>query len=448
MHSKGKKAGEKKAKVGGSKGFGKSRPRDGITADIQEHNKEPVSKDISSTTIVGQEDAEQHVAHTSVDKTSVEGKEYRNDENFADDVYLKNAPFVGRDFDDGGGNGKEGNVYTGLPDLESTSVYADALEVVLKEPKSMQIVEESINVIGDVIISDMTEEQQDTLPETVTETEKLSRIEVGLPVDAEKYRLQVKALAEKTQNDGGKIFCFPEILKAGNEVEVFLNRSASTLAEQPNVKISGAYNDWRWKHFQVELEKTALSEDWWSCKLDIPTEAFKIDFVFHNGGDIYDNNSNKDFSLSVEDGMNKDEFEDFLIEEKCKEIERIAAERAQEEQRAAEQQRLMAKKAAEEADRDEARKQVNERREKMSLILQKAVRNVDGLWHFQPSEFQGGDKVKLFYNRSNRALTSSTEVWIHGGYNNWQDMVSTVGQLNFYSEDNGDWWTIDGIFHV
>ncbi|KAI5078701.1 hypothetical protein GOP47_0006372 [Adiantum capillus-veneris] len=253
----------------------------------------------------------------------------------------------------------------------------------------------------------------------------------------------IMALCEKTTLDAGKFFFYPEIPKAGDEAKLFFNRAASTLSQESILKVRGAYNDWRWRSFEMDLSLTSFSGDWWACKLQVPKEAYKIDFVFHNGGSLYENNGYKDFSVSVENGLQKVDFEDFLIEEERKEFERIAAEKALEEKQIAEERRMAEKEASKKADRHEALKRVNEQRERTSRVLQKAVKHVEGLWYFEPSEFQGGDTVKLFYNRSNRNLAFSKELWMHGGYNNWHDMVSMVGKLTFHSAEGGDWWTID-----
>ncbi|MCO5594992.1 hypothetical protein L7F22_049029 [Adiantum nelumboides] len=279
--------------------------------------------------------------------------------------------------------------------------------------------------------------EDDADKETITQTFKKAQLE-------DKSRISVvTALSEKTALDGRKFFFYPEILKAGDEIELFFNRSASALSQEANLKVRGAYNDWKWRSFEVDLSLATIPGDWWACKLQVPKEAYRIDFVFHSGGSLYENNGNKDFSVPVENAMQKDDFEVFLIDEERKEFERIVAEKALEDKRIAEERRLAEKDAAEKADRLEALKHVNELREKTSRVLQRAVKHVEGLWYFEPFEFQGGDTVKLFYNRSNRNLASCTELWMHGGYNNWQDMVSVVGKLTFHSAEGGDWWTID-----
>eukprot|EP00249_Psilotum_nudum_P022055 c28356_g1_i1 orf=2-3733(+) len=255
--------------------------------------------------------------------------------------------------------------------------------------------------------------------------------------------LLIKDLAERCLKFGNKIFFYPEVVHAGTEVEVFLNQRITALADKPKVFTMGAFNDWRWKSFVIELGRKDLPGDWLAFKLEVPNEAYKIDFVFFDGDKLYENNSNRDFFVLVEGGMEKEDFDDYLTEEKRKEAERLSAEQLQKEQKYAEEQRQAQKIAAEKADRAEAKRQVSEQREKARRVLQKAVRTVEGLWKFEPFDFQGGDIVKLFYNRACRSLASSDEIWIHGGYNNWQETVSIVGKLSTSNTEGGDWWSID-----
>ncbi|KAJ1428737.1 Immunoglobulin-like fold [Sesbania bispinosa] len=85
------------------------------------------------------------------------------------------------------------------------------------------------------------------------------------------------------------------------------------------------------------LNKTHLKGDWWFCQLHVPREAYKVDFVFFNGQNVYDNNDKKDFCIPVNGGMDALAFEDFLLEEKRKELEKIANEQAERERQAEEQ---------------------------------------------------------------------------------------------------------------
>ncbi|CAN6457549.1 unnamed protein product [Victoria cruziana] len=247
-------------------------------------------------------------------------------------------------------------------------------------------------------------------------------------------------LACSNLSSGNRIFIYPDVAKANHDIEVFLNRKMSALENEPNVLIMGAFNGWRWRSFTKPLQKTELQGDWWYCKVHIPKEAYKMDFVFFNGDKLYENNNLQDFFVPVEGGMDISHFEDFLLEEKRREIEKLAAEQAEREKRAAEQRRLEEEKAASEADRLQAKNEVERRREMLQQMIGKAVNSVHDQWYIQPSQFRGGDEVKIYYNRNSGPLAHSGEVWIHGGHNNWQDGLTIVERLD-HSE--GGWWSAD-----
>ncbi|KVH96750.1 Carbohydrate binding module family 25, partial [Cynara cardunculus var. scolymus] len=240
-----------------------------------------------------------------------------------------------------------------------------------------------------------------------------------------------------------KVFSYPEVLRPDRGIEIFLNKNASTLINETDVLIIGAFNDWRYKSFTEKLSKTHLTGEWWSCKIHVPKEAYKIDFVFFNGKDVYENNDMKDFWVPVEGGMGAVEFEELLLEEKRQDLEKLAKEEAEMEKQKEEEREIEAEKAASETDRAEARAQVNKRREKLEQVLNKTAKSFDNLWYIEPNEFKGKDTVRLYYNKGLGPLAKVKDLWIHGGYNNWQDGLSYVTKLVKAEENNGDWWYVD-----
>ncbi|TQD93339.1 hypothetical protein C1H46_021008 [Malus baccata] len=251
---------------------------------------------------------------------------------------------------------------------------------------------------------------------------------------------EIARLAEENFSRGNKIFFYPQVVKPDQDIEVFLNRSISTLSNEPDVQIMGAFNDWRWKSFTFRLNKTQLKGDWWSCQFHVPKESYKIDFVFFNGQNVYDNNDAKDFCITVEGGMDLFAFEDFLFEEKRKEQEKLAKEQAERERQAEEQRRIEAEKAASEADRAQAKAEIIKRRQMVQELIKKAVRSVEDVWYIEPKEFKGEDLVKLYYNRGSGPLANAKELWIHGGHNGWKDGLSIVERLVSSERKDGDWW--------
>lgn len=265
-------------------------------------------------------------------------------------------------------------------------------------------------------------------------------------IDAQAQRNSLELLADQNYASGKKVFVFPEVVKAGKNVEIFLNRSSSALVNENEVLINGAFNGWKWKSFTEKMHKTYLKGDWWSCQLYVPKEAYRIDFVFFNGENFYENNHLKDFFLTVESEFDESSFEDFLLEEKRKELERIAEEQAERERLAEEQRKREAENAASEANLAQAKMEVQKKREAISQVMKFAHKSVDDLWHIEPTVFKGEDRVRLYYNRSARPLEHVSEVWIHGGYNNWGDGLTIVERLQRSEKKYGDWWYAEGIY--
>ncbi|KAK1304752.1 hypothetical protein QJS10_CPB11g01349 [Acorus calamus] len=262
-------------------------------------------------------------------------------------------------------------------------------------------------------------------------------------MEARAHKQMLEDLARENHSKGVKIFVYPHSVKPNQDIEVFLNRSMSTLKDETNILMMGAFNDWRWKSFTQKLEKTDLDGDWWSCLLCIPNEAYKLDFVFFNGANIYENNNSQDFHVPVEGVMDVLAFEDFLLEEKRRELEKIAAEQAERERQAEEQQRKEIERAMIEADKAQAKVEIAKQREALDQVMKKARSSIENVWHIEPSEFKGEDRVRFYYNRDSRPLSHAAEIWIHGGHNNWKDGLSIIGSLVRSDKKDGDWWCVD-----
>ncbi|CAL5070093.1 unnamed protein product [Urochloa decumbens] len=259
-------------------------------------------------------------------------------------------------------------------------------------------------------------------------------------VDPEVLKRRLQELADENYSVGNRCFVFPEVVKADSMIDLYLNRSMSALAGEPEVLIKGAFNGWRWNSFTENLHKSELRGDWWCCKLYIPKQAYRLDFVFFNGDTVYENNNHSDFFMEIESDIDEHSFEDFLVEEKQKELERLAAEEAERKRQAEEERRREEERAAMEADRAQAKSEVETKKGKLHQMLSSASRYSDNLWYIEPNTYRGGDRVRLYYNRSSRPLMHNNEIWMHGGYNNWIDGLSIAERLVKSHEKDGDWW--------
>ncbi|KAK4485083.1 hypothetical protein RD792_007691 [Penstemon davidsonii] len=284
------------------------------------------------------------------------------------------------------------------------------------------------------------------LPENSEDKSKEDHsLKLKLELEERLRKESLDRLVEENFKQGNKLFTYPVVVKPDQDIEIFLNRSLSTLKNESDVIIMGAFNGWKWKSFTIKLSKTNLNGGWWSCRLYVPKEAYRIDFVFKNGEDVFENNDSKDFCINVEGGMDVFDFENFLLEEKRREQEEILRLEAEKERLVEEQRRIEAEIAAREADRAEAKEEVAKRREVLQKLLKNAVTSVDNVWYMEPSDFGGGDKVRLYYNRSSGPLNQAKDVWIHGGHNSWKEGLSIVSKLIRSEDKDGDWWYADVV---
>ncbi|OEL13912.1 Soluble starch synthase 3, chloroplastic/amyloplastic [Dichanthelium oligosanthes] len=136
-------------------------------------------------------------------------------------------------------------------------------------------------------------------------------------------------------------------------------------------------------------------------------------FVFPEKSELAGGWCKKDFVLQIESTMDEHLFEDFLVEEKQRELERLDERKRQTE----EQRRMEEERAADEADRKQARAEVETKKKKLQNALGSATSSVDNL---------------------------CAEIWMHGGYNNWIDGLSFAERLVHHDDKDGDWWYADG----
>ncbi|CAO2176168.1 unnamed protein product [Urochloa humidicola] len=339
-------------------------------------------------------------------------------------------------------------------------------EQISMEEEEWMVTEESIPVVDfemetdeDRFLHQLSEEESSWSEDEVgiTEDEELYEVEEMSSVSAEQdiqespqdymdpqaLQRMLQELAEENYSMGNKLFVFPEVLKADSTIDLYFNRDLSALANEPDVLIKGAFNGWRWRSFTEKLHKSELGGDWWSCKLHIPKEAYRLDFVFFNGRTMYENNGRKDFVIQIEGTMDEHSFADFFVEEKKRELERLATEEAERKTQTVEQLRLKEERAANEADRAQAKAEIQTKKIKLQNILDSAKASDDSLWYIEPITTTQGATVRLYYNRHSRPLVHSNEIWMHGGYNSWVDGLSFAERLVHHDDKDGDWWYAD-----
>ncbi|CAL9751187.1 unnamed protein product [Musa acuminata subsp. burmannicoides] len=325
-----------------------------------------------------------------------------------------------------------------VKDQIGRNTIAESMAIAGEKETKVAVSESNLGII-DV---DEPPEDQNGIAYTTTAIQE-SLVKLKADMDARAHKQLLENLADQNFSRGNKVFVVPQIVNPDQVIKVFLNRSSSALANEADVLIKGAYNGWRWKFFTEKLQKADIKGDWWSCQIYVPKEAYRVDYVFFNGANTYENNNSEDFFLLVEGGMDEVAFEDFLLEEEHKKLKKLAAEQAEKERQAEEQRQKEAEKVASEADRAQAKVEVERKKRGFNHVMKLASNSAHHIWHIEPSLFKGGDRVRLYYNRSCRPLSHAAEIWIHGGFNNWDEGLSIIEKLSHSEKRDGDWWFAD-----
>ncbi|KAL8140334.1 hypothetical protein V2J09_006355 [Rumex salicifolius] len=262
-------------------------------------------------------------------------------------------------------------------------------------------------------------------------------------LQGQRLKQVIEELAQANFLKQKKMFTYPQVVKPGKNIKVFFNKTLSPLKEEPDVFIMGAFNDWCWKSFTTKMEKGNLNGDWWSCEIHVPEEAYQIDFVFFDGKDIYDNNNKEDFHITVEGGMDAVAFDNFLLEEKQKELELQAKEQEVKGRQEEQKRRIEEDRAAIEAHKAQAKAQVETEQAKLQELMKKAEKYVDNLWYLEVRESKDQNTVRLYYNRRSGPLAHANEIWIHAGINDWKGGLFISSKLDKSEKKDADWWYVD-----
>ena len=82
----------------------------------------------------------------------------------------------------------------------------------------------------------------------------------------------------------------------GRRARVFVDRGWSpALKDKPRAVVKPSFNDWKIPAPSLELRPSGLHNatgtEWWSADLDVPSDAYELEFVLNDGGQAWDNNN-------------------------------------------------------------------------------------------------------------------------------------------------------------
>jgi len=230
---------------------------------------------------------------------------------------------------------------------------------------------------------------------------------------------------------GDHWFVEPAMPEAGGEVTVYYNAAATNLAgvkQYGSITINSGCNNWEEPQKEVMqpvkgrfkvLGKPvkAVKGSWWQkATVDVPDDAFVMDFVFSDGGSEYDNNNRADYHVPI-DGA-----EEQLDVQRYRQAVELYHDLVEE-------RFVREKKAA-------IRK---ERRDKIRMKSKAAAAEVtrkqrEHVLFVDPPQPLAGETVRVHYNPSNTCMKTAAEVYIVGGWNRWSH-IENIGPIKMERSD-------------
>ena len=229
-------------------------------------------------------------------------------------------------------------------------------------------------------------------------------------------------------------------LRASKNCILYYNRSlGGDLQRSQSVFLLASFNNWELKAIlpdgkdklqmmKVENLSPTVNGDWWSVSIEVPENAYCMNFVFTDSASIFDNNDNNDFLLVVSDGPTQREWTDEIKP-------RLEAE-------AAETKRC--KEEFEQAKAEILNLQFLHRNG--DLCTENIVyRNNEPSVYSEPSVLLAGNKATVYYNSARTALANSDCVIMclgHSGWlPSWSPRVTMKRQRALPSDSNNVWWS-------
>ncbi|GLC71233.1 hypothetical protein PLESTF_001092900 [Pleodorina starrii] len=265
---------------------------------------------------------------------------------------------------------------------------------------------------------------------------------------ARQAALRASAAAQVAAHDpaavvGGRehwmIITVPEKPVAGAPMQLYFNRNQSDkLRHRPHIVLQYGFNQWELmpdSGNRIDLLPAQLPRndkmDFWSCTVQVPEEAFEVNFILHDNAGTYENNNGMDFTYGVEGGITYDTWIDTAAERAvAKELARREAEA-----QAAEEARLQAIEAMKQQARDFGRHKAEELKTNVGRLQEGAVpvlfRGGAPVYRVQPTGPVAGGKLTLSYNRLTGPLgkfpvPEGQSITLLYGFNGWQGSGKAV----------------------
>ncbi|KAL4420307.1 hypothetical protein ABPG77_001397 [Micractinium sp. CCAP 211/92] len=229
--------------------------------------------------------------------------------------------------------------------------------------------------------------------------------------------------------EGWLYFTVPETPVAGSKCAIYFNRQQSEpLRHTGQTLLHAAFNTWELSPKEGErLEMhhdgripRAEGIDYYRVDIEVPEDAFELNFVFSNGDGMYDNNFGQNYLKPCDGPMTRE-----LWLQKAQERAEAAwqAKKEEEAKRKAEEE-AAAIAASEAGDERKAQEAVNEIKREYQNWRAGGGTSEAGRWRMVPANAQPGQMVLIQYNRLGGPfkfeIPHDQKITLKIGHNGWK----------------------------
>jgi len=229
----------------------------------------------------------------------------------------------------------------------------------------------------------------------------------------------------RTRGADERAFTSPSPVRAGARARVYVNTANSdALRHAGKVTVVGGCNGWRCGAYERGMTEVR-GTTWMKADIDVDANAYEMAYVFKNDGTKkYENNNSHDFTVGVEYGPTKEEFEEILKLNAVDEAARAEAD--------AEVNREMSMASSNTG--------AGAKFEKYGRTI---VRTATG------EPLVSGTTASVFWNKAQNPIGGADveSLVMHVGYNEWirgvEEKVPMRRASGQAQDVNNDWWVCD-----
>jgi len=298
-----------------------------------------------------------------------------------------------------------------VAEAEAKVKAAALAEAKLQALAAEELAKSQKNTVSTIELDEELRMEQELSAELQVAYDEAKELAAAIPMAAKDWEIATNEVSAKfsgisrhldgsTPSDANLWSLEPAVPVVGMPVTVRYCPTNRVLHGQNTIVMHYGSNDWTGAE-QVRMEKSTGADDTFIATVDVPATAAVMDFVFSDGGAIYDNADRADFHAPVRNASQKLE-----IARMSSVLQRF-------------QEITTARHAKDKADKIKKDKRDKAKAEAKAKAQAVTLKQQEHVLFTEPGQLEAGKIMKLFYNPNNTSLKGSERVFIVGSWNRW-----------------------------